>query len=193
MKEVYIMANNKIECNIILAIDISQSYYINFVVMDSDNNILLLVYETKFGDDYYSIRQKVVLQISQLLNNYAIDTILIEQNKLLTDTMSIYPDTYILRNIQLNYGIVVSIEDSFYDTIPYIIEVPAQEWTKSLFNSHSLYTIDRYKSYINLDVFTQEQKDLIDSKNFYKALCLCDCFKYQALLRKYWINKKENK
>lgn len=185
------MAKYQITPLVVLTIDLSQLNYITIAVKSLNTNkypMLSTVSKYALQGDNYQIRKKVLMYVKDAVINHSVDTIIIEKVKFITDTSIIYPDFNILRDVKLNYGITISIEDAFMESVPYIIEVPTEEWTKSLFNSHTLYSPDIFKSHVNLENFTDQQRNIIDSYNFYKAICMCECAHHESLLKKYWIN-----
>ena len=115
-----------IDPNIVLTIDLSQLHTINCVVTNTSDDILSLTYIDKIRDNY-KVRSNLIQHIDKLISEYNIDTILIEKVKLFTDTAILYPDFSILQNVELSYGILISIEDAFIDKIKYIIEIPTTE------------------------------------------------------------------
>lgn len=183
------MSKNTIEPNTILTIDIQQYLNIPLIVTDKYTNILHMCHIDKFKKNYF-IRQDVIKLVEQLIIQFNIDTIILEQNKLFIDKIDRHPDPYVLRDIMLGFGIKTSIEDKFYTTIKYIIELPLDEWRNKILNSSVKYSIDLYKSHILERGIGEDQLNIIDKNNYYKSLCLSESTLFDSLMNtKYQINK----
>ena len=95
-----------------------------------------------------------------------------------------------LQNVLLDYSLKVIIEDKYWETIKYIIELPQKEWQETILNKYTKYAIDLYKSHIlqrNLDNNTLK---IIDDNNYYRSLCLSESSLYDSLMKKkYQINR----
>ena len=184
----------KIEPNIILTVDYSSGFYISYIVKDKLNNILDLSFTTK-DLILYNTRKNLINHIKELYDEFNIDMLILEENKLFTDTISKYPDPYILRNILLGYGIQTSIEDNFFEIIKYIIYLPEYEWTSTILNKKAKFTIDNYKFHVlNIIDLNTELLNDIEKYNHYKVICLSQCIEYQKFMNsRYWVNKKNNK
>lgn len=180
---------NKIEPSIILTLDIHAYLNIVFIVKDISGNILSMSkISKKFSN--YKTRQDVINEIDRLISQYNIDTIIFEQNQLFIDKIDKHPDPLVMRNIQLGFGIKISMEDKYYNTVKYILELPQIDWQKYVLNSSVKYSIDLYKSHILTQNFTVEQLSEIELHNYYKALCLSESIWFDSLInRKYQINK----
>lgn len=179
-----------IDPNIVLTIDLSQLHTINCVVTNTSDDILSLTYIDKIRDNY-KVRSNLIQHIDKLISEYDIDTILIEKVKLFTDTAILYPDFSILQNVELSYGILISIEDAFMDKIKYIIEIPTTEWLKLIFNTKSMFTPDKFMAYTSLNNLSNYQKQYVKLHNFYRCLCFSKCTSQIYTLDKFCINKKK--
>lgn len=183
------MNRNKIEPRVILTIDTEQYLFIPLIVTDNEDNILHMTHANKLGKSYF-VRKEVIKIVEQLVIQYNVDTIVLEQNKLFIDKIDRYPDPYVMRNVQLDFGIKVSIEDRFHDSIKYILEFPKQDWTQRVLNRFVKYSIDLYKAHILERGLSEELTQAIDKYNYYKALCLSESVRYDSLLNtKYQLNK----
>ena len=185
------MAKNKIEPSVILTITTNNIFNIPMVVTDFTGSILATTHIEKIGLKDFNIRVRVKSKIESLINEYGVDTILMEQNQLFIDKVDRYPDPYVLRNIKLGFGIQITIEDTFWSKVKYIMEIPRWEWKKSVLNRKVDYAIDLYKSHIlhrqNID---EETLKNIDDNNYYEALCLSESMLYSKFLHKeYQVNK----
>lgn len=132
--------------------------------------------------------------IDSILNDYDVDTILLEQNKLFIDKIDRYPDPYIMRDILLGFSIQTSIEDKYYDKVKYILQIPEYDWKTKVLNNKTTYSIDLYKAHIELRYFDTETLQQINSNNYYKAICLSESVFHTPLMnKKYQINKEKNR
>lgn len=184
------MGKQSIEPSIILTIDIHNFYNIPFIITNSTGEIQLMTHIEKSSLTYYKIRKRCIEKINSLCMQYPIDTIIIEQNKLFIDKIDRYPDPIIYRNILLGFGIQISIEDNFYETIKYILELPNHDWTNTVLNSKVKYSIDLYKSHVLLRDISENFLNIIEKNNYYKAICLSESTLYSNLMnKKYQINK----
>lgn len=186
------MSRNLIEPNVILTLCTDNLMNIPIVVTDKYLNILNMTTVTKSGG-HHSIRTRLVSQIKSCVSEYNVDMIILEQNKLFTDTFSKYPDPYILRNVTLGFGINISIEDAFWDTIKYILEIPRKDWVDKVLGKADRYSIDLYKSHIMQHNFDENTLHNIDINNYYKTICLSESVFYDSLMnKKYQVNKGES-
>lgn len=184
------MTKIKINPSIILSVDVSAINTIPIVVTTIDGQILKIQSVPKTTNNYL-IRKSVITTIYSLLCTYNIDTIIMEQSKLFTDQIGIHPDPFILSNVILNFGINIAILDNYYDSVKYIMELPNYIWEKEVLNIHNKYSVDYYKSHIQLKDLTQECINTIEQVNGYKALCLSESAKYTQLMNiKYCINRE---
>ena len=184
------MAKEKIEPNIILSIDVHSYRNIPMCVTNSEGNILSITFVEKQGS-YHTIRMKIIDMINILRQQFKIDTIIMEQNKLFIDKIDRHPDPFVLSNITLGYGIKISLQDKYYNRIHYILELPQKEWTDKVLNKTTKYSIDLYKSHIALRDLTQDYMNIIEQNHCYKALCLSESVSFDELMnKKYWINKE---
>lgn len=184
------MNKQQIEPNIILTIDTMSRYNIPFIITDVHNNIIYMDNVSKINCSQYNIRKQVINKIQELITQYNINTILLEQNKLFIDKIDRYPDPYVLNNVCLAYGIHISIQDNFYTTVKYIIELPNQNWQNIVLNSKVSYSIDLYKQHVKLKNLDTNTLNVIESNNYYKAVCLSDSMLYDTLkLYKFVVNR----
>ena len=178
------------EPTIILTIDTSSRYNIPLILTDINNNILFMDNINKIQNSHYNIRKQLILKLKDLIPKYNIDTILLEQNKLFIDKIDRYPDPFILNNVCLAYGIHISIQDNFYTTVKYIMELPNQNWQNIVLNSKVSYSIDLYKQHVKLKNLDSNTLNVIESNNYYKAICLSDSMQYNALKQyKFVVNR----
>lgn len=183
------MSKNSIKPSVILTIDMNNILNIPIIVRTATGNILSMSNITKL-QKHHLVRQRLIEQINNCKEQYNIDTILLDQNKLFIDKIDRYPDPYVLRNVLLGYGIQISIEDNFYDSIKYILALPDYEWKSKILNTNAKYSIDLYKSHILEQSIYSDYIDIIDSNNYYRALCLSESTLFDVLMiRKYQINK----
>ena len=186
------MKKVKIEPSVIATIDMHGYYNIPIIVSRVDGELLDMTHINKFQSNYL-IRQKLINELDNFIQKYEIDTILYEQNLLFTDTISKYPDPSILRDIKLGFGIQTSIEDKYWNTVKYILSIPSSDWHSKIFNAKVKYSIDLYKSHISRSV-PQELLDIIDTNNYYKAICLSESTLFDSLMNnKYQVNKEIDK
>lgn len=185
------MARNKIEPNVIATITVNNIMNIPIVITNFTGNILHITHIEKVGYADYHIRRRLKSVLNNLISIYGVDTILIEQNQLFIDKIDRYPDPYVLRNIKLGFGIQITLEDTYWESIKYIMEIPRWEWKKEVLNKKVDYAIDLYKSHILLrqDIDAERLKE-IDDNNYYEALCLSESMLHSKFLKKeYQINK----
>lgn len=180
----------KIEPNIVLTIDIHGYSNIAMVVRQKEK-ILCFRHIEKFSSNYYNIRKKIIEIMLSLHEEYNFDTIIMEENQLFIDKIDRHPDPLVYRNILLGYGISIAIEDNFYDSIPYILEIPELEWRKYILNSTTKYSIDLYKSHIlSQEQLSEEELNIIEQNNYYKLLCISESIWFDKLIdRRYQINE----
>ena len=182
--------NKKIEPSIILTIDTQNPFGIVLPVPTIKNDILEVVHIQKSGYPYYT-RKRVLEFIENFIKQYTIDTIIMEQNKLFIDKIDRHPDPYVMFNVCLGYGLKISIQDKYYTTISYILEIPQKKWTSKVLNITNKFSIDFYKSHILLRQLTDKELQIIEQCNAYKALCLSESVNYTELMnKKYLINKE---
>lgn len=138
----------------------------------------------------YVVRRQLLIQIQELYEKYNIDTILIDENKLFIDKIDRHPDPYVLFNVTLGYGIKISIDDKFHDTIKYILELPEQEWRTKVLSKSVKYSVDLYSQHIlHSHKFDTNTLNLIQNNNYYRALCLSESIFHKSLMqKKYQIN-----
>lgn len=190
------MAKNKIEPSMIITVDLHNYQNIPIVVTNSIGNVLDISSVNRFLKSHI-VRTKVIDIMNDYINKYSIDTILFEENKLFTDTISLYPDFYVMQNVKLNYGIQVAIEDNYWNKVNYIIELPKYEWEDQIFNNKGKCSFERYKKYIQyrnniMNIVPTELIETVDINNYYRALCLSTSILSDKLMnRKYQINKGE--
>lgn len=185
------MSRNKIEPNVIATVLTSDYRNIPIIITNFTGNIIHTTHTEKLGYDDYHIRKNLKNLLSSLITMYNVDTILMEQNQLFIDKIDRYPDPYVLRNIKLGFGIKITIEDTFWESVKYIMEIPRWEWKKEVLNRKVDYAIDLYKSHILLrqDIGAERLKE-IDDNNYYEALCLSESMLYSKFLYKnYQVNK----
>lgn len=185
------MAREKIEPSVIISITTHNIVNIPIIVTDFTGNIKTMTHIDKIGYSDYHIRKGIVSIIDRLIPEYGVDTILIEQNQLFIDKIEKYPDPYVLRNIKLGFGIQVTLENKYWDSVKYIMEIPRWEWKKEVLHRKADYAIDLYKSHIlyrqNL---SDDQLKEIDENNYYETLCLSESMLCSKFLKKsYQINK----
>ena len=90
----------------------------------------------------------------------------------------------------LAFGINISIQDNFYTTVKYIIELPNQNWQSIVLNNKVSYSIDLYKQHVKLKNLDTDTLNVIESNNYYKAVCLSESMSYNALkLYKFVVNR----
>lgn len=182
---------NRLIPNILLTIDLDNIYNIPFIITDQSAKIIHMISIPK-SSNYYKIRQSVISTINMLLSKYNIDTIIFEQNKLFIDKIDKYPDPYVLKNIMLGFGVQVSIEDNFYNSLT-LLALPDYEWRHKVLNRKTTYAIDLYKSHIlhRTDIPMSFLVN-IENNNYYKAICLSESVLFDDLMdKKYQINKGE--
>lgn len=180
----------KIEPNIVLTIDIHGYSKIPMVVKQEDE-IITFSHVEKLRSNNYNIRKRVIEMLKLLYKQYNFDTIIFEQNQLFIDKIDRHPDPLVYRNILLGYSIANSIEDNFYESIPYILAIPELEWRKYILNNTTKYSIDLYKSHIlSQGTFSEEALNIIEENNYYKVLCISECIGFDKLIdRRYQINE----
>lgn len=141
--------------------------------------------------DEHIIKQKLMYKINSIFEEYPIDTLLLEQEKLTIDKIDRYPDPYILSNILLKYSVHISIEDSYLQKVKYFMEIPIWDWTNTIFNKKARYTIDLYKNHILTRglIGSEEIQEEVKLNNYYKVLCFSECSLYPKLMdKKYQLN-----
>ena len=185
------MPKNNIEPSVILTITTDNILNIPIIVTDFTGKLLATTHVDKLGFNHYKIRQRIISNIDMLVTKYAVDTILLEQSQLFIDKMDKYPDPLVLNNVLLSYGIKISIEDRYWESVKYIMEIPRYEWKKEVLSKKVDYAIDLYKSHILLrkDIPSDKLKE-IDDNNYYETLCFSESLLYSKFLKKqYQINK----
>lgn len=184
------MSKEKIEPNIILSIDVHSQRNIPMCVTNNNGEILSLTFIEKQGS-YHTIRMKIIDMINILRQQFNIDTIIMEQNKLFIDKIDRHPDPIVYRNIVLGFSIEVTILDFYYKSVKNILSLPLKDWRNKVLNSTTKYSIDLYKSHIALRDLTQDYMNIIEQNHCYKALCLSESVSFDELMnKKYWINKE---
>lgn len=184
-------SKNKLSPQRLLTIDTENIYNIPFIITIPTGEIIHMTNIPKSGN-YYRTRQVVISVIDTLIKDYNIDTILFEQNKLFIDKIDKYPDPYVLKNIMLGFGIQVSIEDKYYESLT-VLSLPEYEWKNSVLNRKTKYAIDLYKAHIlhRTDIPLNFLVN-IENNNYYKAICLSESILFDNLMdRKYQVNKGE--
>ena len=182
--------SNKLHPNILLTIDLHNYLNIPFIITDNTGTILHMDNISKIGSNY-SIRKNVINEIQILLNQFNIDTIILEQSKLFLDKIDRYPDPYVLRDVLLQFGVQVSIEDAFWKTLT-ILSFAEYEWKQEVLGKFKAkYAIDLYKSHVlHRGNIPKKQLINIDNYNYYEAICLSECVLSDKLMnKKYQINK----
>lgn len=183
------MSKNKIVPTVILTIDTKNIYNIPIVITNILGEILVMTSVPKFTKQHI-IRKNFVEKLDKLIKEYSVDTIIIEQNKLFIDKIDRYPDPYVLQNVLLDYSLKVIIEDKYWETIKYIIELPQKEWQETILNRYTKYAIDLYKSHILQRDLDNNTLKIIDENNYYRSLCLSESSLYDSLMKKkYQINR----
>ena len=182
--------STKIKPNIVLTITIHNYLNIPFIVTNSLGQILDTFNITKVGSNY-NIRKRVIDMINVIRSSYEVDTIILEQGKLFLDKIDKYPDPYVLRDVVLEFGIQVAIEDAFWDNY-IILAFPEYEWKAEVLGKYkSKYAIDLYKSHVlhRCDI-PKKQLINIDVNNYYETVCLSECVLFDKLMnKKYQVNK----
>lgn len=180
----------KIEPNIVLTIDIHGYSNVAMVVRQKEK-ILSFTHVEKLSSNYYNIRKMIIERMMLLYKEYNFDTIIFEQNQLFIDKIDRHPDPLVYRNIVLGFGIGIAIEDNFYKSVPYILEIPELEWRKYILNSTTKYSIDLYKSHIlSQEQLTEQELNIIEQNNYYKVLCISESIWFDKLIdRRYQINE----
>lgn len=159
------------------------------IVTDKFNNILALRNIVKSSKDYF-IRKNVLQLIEDLVNEYDVDCIIYEKNKLFIDKIDKYPDPFVLHDIKLGYGIINSIIDKYYETSIKLLEIPYNDWYDRIMNRYVKYAIDLYKNHVLLRSDIINIKQDIETNNYYKLICFSEVVLHDELLhRKYLINK----
>lgn len=180
---------NKLSPHRILTVDASNSCNIVFIVTDESSVILHMTNIPKEGQ-FYSIRHNLVSTIDNLIQDFNLDAIILENNKLFIDKIDKYPDPFILRNVLLGFGISITIEDRYYDKLA-IIYLAEYDWKNSILGRKTPYVMDLYKAHIlnRTDIPIKYLVD-IENNNYYKAICLSESVLFDNLMnKKYQINK----
>ena len=183
-------SKNTLEPKIILTIDIHSHINIPFIVTTATNKILTMTHCDKLKSNYKT-RQNCIAKIEQLRQQYNIDTIILEQNKLFIDKIDRHPDPIVLRNILWGFGVKITIDDTYHKLVENIIELPNWEWSNKVLNSTVKYSIDLYKAHVmSREDISKEYLDIIEQNNYYKAVCLSESVLWDTLMnKKYLINK----
>ena len=183
----------KIQPKIILILYTKNIGIIHFIVKDIENNILHLdtiEYIPYKLINTISLRRQVVDKSLEIINEYNVDTIILEKTKLFTDGIAKYPDPEVYKNVLLNFGIQISIEDKFINIIKYLFEIPYKDWTETVLNSKQKYILDQCKNHISiLNELTDEQEQIVNQYNFYQALCFSDVIKHNNIISKKYLVK----
>ena len=175
--------------NIIITIDINAFDNIPIIIRNIEGELLYYTHIEILNKSNFIIRKSLIELLYNLIDIYKPNMIIFEQNRLFIDGIDMYPDYRVLRNILRGFGIQTSIEDNFYEKIQYIMALPDKEWQSQILNSKFKYSIDLYKSHIQKQEFTNEQLDLFQQHNYYKALCLSESMWFDKLMnKKYQIN-----
>ena len=185
------IGKNKLKPKRLLVIDTENMFNIPVIIVAPSGEIIYMTNVPKVGN-YYEIRKSTITTIDKLIQEYNIDTILFEQNKLFIDKIDKYPDPYVLKNIILGFGIQISIEDNYYKSLT-LLSLSDYEWKNSVLNRKVKYTIDLYKAHIlhRTDIPLKFLVD-IENNNYYKAICLSESILFDNLMdKKYQINKGE--
>ena len=185
------MPKNKIEPSMILTISTHNLLNIPIIVTTNTGEIQTMTHIEKLGLSHYKIRQLIRSKVDELIGQYGIDTILLEQNQLFIDKVDKYPDPMVLQNVLLGFSIKTTIEDRYWESIKYIMELPRWEWKNEILNKKVDYAIDLYKSHVLLrqNLSAGERKD-IENNNYYEALCLSESMLHSKFLHiKYQVNK----
>lgn len=172
-----------------LVVDTSDYLRVSLIVVNFAGEILHMCNVLNI-DEYYFARKSVISEINNIISEYGVDTILMEQNKLFTDKMDKYPDAHTLRNIIFNFSLQVSIEDMYFDKLV-LLSIPEYEWKKAIFGRGTFLTMDLYKSHVlrRCDIPIKFFID-IEKNNYYKAICLSESILFGNLMHtKYQINK----
>lgn len=185
------MSKNTLQPTVILTIDTNNIYSIPLIVTIPNLDVLHYDNISKLGLTNYKIRQTFMEKVSNLVDTYSIDTIIMEQSKLFIDKIDKFPDPYVLRNVTLSYGLKISIEDKYYSTIKYLIELPEQEWKNKILGKHTRYSIDLYKAHILQRDLDENTLNVINENNYYRTMCLSESVLYNELMnKKYQTNSK---
>lgn len=176
----------------IITITTTNVLHINLVVTTNTNKILHLEKLPKLHSQNYMIRKNLKTLLDRLISDYDVDTLVIEQNQLFINKIDRYPDSLVLQNILLAYGIKIMIEDNYYDKIKYILEIPRWEWKETILHKKVEYAIDLYKSHVLIrSDLDEETLKIIDYDNYYETLCFSEICLYDKFLKeKYQINSK---
>ena len=185
------MARHTIKPGNTLVIDIygNNQGIIPMIVVTPELDILSMCHATGVGK-HHIIRKNVITLTNMLISQYNIDTILLEQNKLFIDKIDRHPDPFVLSNVLIGYGIKVAIEDNYYDTVKYILQIPEKDWRKKVLNPSVTYAIDLYKSHVESLQLPTNTLETIDKDNYYKSVCFSESILFRDLMHdKYQINK----
>ena len=180
------LGKNKIEITNAIVIYTAGISEVQYAVVSAIGTILYMCGIDKLGLKDYSVRKRCVDSIKELRTKFNINTIIIEQNSLFTESIGKYPDPYLLRNVVLGFGIKISIEDAFLKDIENILELPANEWRDSILGRRTRYSFDRCKAHIlnKSEVYTLEQIAYIEEHKNYEVLCLADSVNFNNLIHK---------
>lgn len=187
------MNKNIIIPDVTLIVDTTAHLKIPILIIDNTDILYIDCLAYIFCESQYDIRKQLITKLKELVQEYKVNTILLQQNKLFTDTFTIHPDPYVLSNITLSYGIKIAIEDNFYSEVTNILEIPQKDWERQVLRGVPENTIDRYKSHIEVRSFNSNTIQQIEDCNAYRAICFSESILYNTLMnKKYLINKGVN-
>lgn len=165
---------------------------IQYVVVSSLGEILDMSSSPNTSGHLPTIRRNAIEKMSELISKYNVTSIILEENKLFTDSITKYPDPYLLRNVLLGFGIQVSIEDKYLGNIPNIFILPSIEWRDTVLGKNTRSAIDRCKTHVMQQLRRYSEKDLlyIDKHQNYEALCLSESVIHKNLIHKKYLLKE---
>lgn len=121
------MGNTKININNAIIIYPHGVLEIQLVVVSCIGTVLYMEGLDKVATSEYLLRSKCVERLRCLIETYDVNTLIMEENKLFIESIDRYPDPYLLRNVQLGFGIRISIEDNFLKVLDNILELPRKK------------------------------------------------------------------
>lgn len=186
------MAKINIEPQVGLTISASNGINIVLIVTDKYADILHSTHIQIGRKNQHDTFKNLLDNITLLIEEYDIDTIIMEQNKLFIDKIEKYPDPYVLQDILTRYKINTLVHYTFYDKVKYIFELPEQEWRSKILNKLTRYAIDLYKNHIMYKLHSDEQISTYEKFNYYKCACLSESILYDSLMNKKYLTNKEN-